>query len=90
MTKRQYYRADNAHPATTTDDQTGSRHEDVLRARREGTARLPLRRADHAGALGRARICWGRSRAVDDTRRDAGQAWASPAGRAKPHRLRVM
>jgi hypothetical protein len=89
MTKQQYYHADNAHPATTADDRTGSRHEDVLRARREGTARLPLRRTDHAGALGRARTCWGRARAADDTRRDAGQARASRAGRAKPYWPRV-
>jgi hypothetical protein len=31
-------------------DELVAKHEDVLRARREATARLPLRRADYAGA----------------------------------------
>jgi hypothetical protein len=65
MTKRYYYRVDDAFPATTADNRTSSRREDVLRTRREATARLPLRRADYAGVTQDARNAALRARASD-------------------------
>jgi hypothetical protein len=77
MTKQYYYRVDDAHPATTTDDRTSSRREDVLRTQREATARLPLRRADYAGVTQDARKAAPRARASDSraSRGHAVHAW---------------